>query len=438
MAFLLSVGCAGTTVVERKGSYDKEALDALVDGLMYELVGDMETATDLYREAARRDSSSVTLMTTLARAYFAIGDVQRSHDVTLAALSRSKDDLAALENLADIQIQWRRYDMATETLIKILTAQPADADIRFRLITLLEYQGRHEDARIQYEELLRTIGPNRQISLKLSEMYVKDKDYAQAIRVLKQASDHQPLDDQILDALGQAYALNGQVDKAVECYEQIIQKNPAQPLVWARLGSLTLQAGEYRKAIQYYGEAEKTFPSSAEIKRLIGFAHHQLSEFEEARSYLELAVRLNPRDIFSWNLLAGLYRRAREWTPSDDAYENCLLLEPNNDLILNNYAYSLAVRGKHLERALQMIERALKKQPNSGHYLDTIGWIYYKLGQHDHALRYVQESFAVQPGSWEVCYHLSEIHQQLGHVEDANRFRERARQLNPNFENEKD
>ncbi len=424
-------GCAAPTHLHEKTAYDSGALNALVDGLMMELSGDYLSAVDYYTDAVHRDSISPTLRTTLARGYFAIGELDKSYAIAQSVLSHDANDVAALECLADVQIQWRRYELATETLRKILARDPMYNDARYRLITLLEFQGRSLDAAEEYEALLMSIGPHPPLMLKLSEIYIKAKLYEKAISVLRRSAAGESQDIQLLDALGQAYALNGDLKSAFTVYQKIAALNPDQPLVLVRLGSLALQIGDYARSVEYFTQAEKSFPNSMEIKRSIGFAYSQIKQDSQAIAYLEAAVAVNGKDIFSWSVLANLYQNSGNFEKSDYAFDRCLALDPSNDLILNNYSYSLATRNLHLDRALRMIELALKNAPRNSHYLDTMGWIYYQMKQYDRALKYVKDSWEISSESWEVADHLGDIYKQLKKIETAKLFWQKALELNP-------
>src|SRR4030067_356275 len=59
---------------------------------------------------------------------------------------------------------------------------------------------------------------------------------------------------------------------------------------------------------------------------------------------------------------------------------------------LNFLGYSYADRGIHLEEALSLIQRALEVKPGNGYILDSLGWVYFKLGKNEDALRYLLEA----------------------------------------------
>ncbi|MCB0315715.1 MAG: tetratricopeptide repeat protein, partial [Calditrichaeota bacterium] len=118
----------------------------------------------------------------------------------------------------------------------------------------------------------------------------------------------------------------------------------------------------------------------------------------------------------------------------DSLYEAALAIYPTNALLLNNYSYSLGERGVHLERALEMARRALERDPQNGAYLDTIGWIYYKLGNYPRALEYLQQAAAQMDGNPEVNEHLGDVYFQLQQRDKARYYWQQALEQSPDNE----
>ena len=80
---------------------------------------------------------------------------------------------------------------------------------------------------------------------------------------------------------------------------------------------------------------------------------------------------------------------------SDSLYEKALRLDSTNALINNNYAYSLSERGLQLERSLKMIEIAMNSDSSNSSYLDTYGWIFFKLEEYDKAYYYIKKAIDI-------------------------------------------
>jgi Flp pilus assembly protein TadD len=81
-----------------------------------------------------------------------------------------------------------------------------------------------------------------------------------------------------------------------------------------------------------------------------------------------------------------------------------LVLEPENPEALNFLGYTLADQGLQLERALDLIQRALEKEPESGFIVDSLAWVYFRLGEMDKAWQEIQRAVTLvddDPFLWE-------------------------------------
>ena len=103
-----------------------------------------------------------------------------------------------------------------------------------------------------------------------------------------------------------------------------------------------------------------------------------------------------------------------------------LSLDPQNTTILNNYAYSLPVKGIKLKKALKMALVAVEKTPRNPAYLDTLGWIYFKIGNLDKALEYVNKSVEKDSTNSEVLEHLGDIYKDIGEDDKAKYYYQKA------------
>ncbi|NBX63316.1 MAG: hypothetical protein EBT67_13125, partial [Betaproteobacteria bacterium] len=85
----------------------------------------------------------------------------------------------------------------------------------------------------------------------------------------------------------------------------------------------------------------------------------------------------------------------------------------------NALGYSYADRNINLEDAKKYIEVALSIAPNNHYILDSMGWLYYRLGKLDSALSFIQKAYDVQPDP-EIAAHLGEILWAQGRKKEAN------------------
>ena len=87
----------------------------------------------------------------------------------------------------------------------------------------------------------------------------------------------------------------------------------------------------------------------------------------------------------------------------------------NNDL-----GYLWADRGKNLQRAEKMIRKAVKAQPENPAYLDSLGWVLFRLGKFDKAVTHLEKAVTNPSGSDATIWdHLGDCYHRLGKIENA-------------------
>jgi Flp pilus assembly protein TadD len=153
-----------------------------------------------------------------------------------------------------------------------------------------------------------------------------------------------------------------------------------------------------------------------------------------AINYFEYAVEQNPTDLGLLSTLALAYDNQKMYDQSDEAHEKALRVDPESALILNNYAYQLSERGVKLDKALVMAKKAIQKEPKNASYLDTIGWIYYKMKKYEEAKSYIFQSLQVNGSSGVVNDHMGDIFNAMGDKQNARKYWQKALDLSPNNE----
>jgi tetratricopeptide (TPR) repeat protein len=113
-----------------------------------------------------------------------------------------------------------------------------------------------------------------------------------------------------------------------------------------------------------------------------------------------------------------------------ETFEEVIARSPDYDQALNYLGYMLADRGERLEYAHRLIERAVTISPDNAAYLDSYGWVLYRLGNYDQALVHLQK--AVTLGDDSVIFdHLGDVYQAVGDAQQARTWWERALEMDP-------
>jgi Tfp pilus assembly protein PilF len=119
-------------------------------------------------------------------------------------------------------------------------------------------------------------------------------------------------------------------------------------------------------------------------------------------------------------LLAECYGKIGKLDMSDDYYMRSLKLDSLNVVVLNNYSYSLAVRGDNISKAISMSKYTIEKEPYNSTYLDTYAWIMYQNNNLSEAEKYIRKAIQYGGGAnAEILSHYGDILAKKGKIKDA-------------------
>lgn len=182
------------------------------------------------------------------------------------------------------------------------------------------------------------------------------------------------------------------------------------------------QLEEWENLEEATTEALQKYPADKDLTQLRGIARFQQKKTDKAiESYKEMEkIALANKDtatlITSYSVLGDLHYEKNDSKSSFAYYKKALKLNPNENGVLNNYAYYLALQGKNLKQAYQMSKKTIETEPDNPTYLDTFGWILFLMdkpleakAQFKHAMLYGgTESAAILDHYAEVLYKLGE------------------------------
>jgi tetratricopeptide (TPR) repeat protein len=106
-------------------------------------------------------------------------------------------------------------------------------------------------------------------------------------------------------------------------------------------------------------------------------------------------------------------------------------INPNHADALNYLGYSYSERGILLEEALKLINKAMELKPNMGYITDSLGWVYYKLGDYEKAVTQLEKANQLTPDDSTITEHLADGYLKLSKLEKAIELYERALRLEP-------
>lgn len=150
-----------------------------------------------------------------------------------------------------------------------------------------------------------------------------------------------------------------------------------------------------------------------------------------ARSAATAAERFPDERGFQFARAAALERQG-EIDTAAEAFQALLRDDPEDADAANYLGYMWADRGVNLKRSLELIQMAVTRHPENAAFLDSLGWVHYRLGNLDEAEHWLRRSIALGGGGdGTVLAHLGEVLFELGRAEEARDLLERALDLGP-------
>lgn len=320
---------------------------------------------------------------------------------------------------------------AIQAYQKALELDTNNQEIMARLYRLFQSRGDWKGLVTTFEHLLNRNPDDVQSRLIMAEGLFNLKQYDRARQVVQPLLDSDDYADQAYLLLGRIADAQENHLQAAEYFRKVTRLQPKNKLAWLSLALSYSQAGHHQEALKSLQEALDLFPEDLDLLSFYGSTLNQLARYEEAAKILWKVNRKAPQDLNTVVALGVALENLKQFSRLDSLYDAALTLHPDAAILLNNYSYSLAERGIRLEEALRMAQKAVSLEPDNGAYLDTIGWIYYKLGNLEQAASYLSKAVQLRQDSPVVIEHLGDVYFKMGRREEALKYWRRALELDP-------
>ena len=168
------------------------------------------------------------------------------------------------------------------------------------------------------------------------------------------------------------------LEAAIARFDAHVMHRPNNPYLHKELGDLYRRHEHYEQARDHYLQAKDSGFATANLYRNLAIAHERLDEDAQAEAGFKAALQRNPNDPFTLNYLG----------------------------------YWWAESGRHLDKAIQLIEQAVRLKPDSGFFVDSLGWVHYQLGNYQLAVEFLEKATTLEPEDALIISHLGDAYWQ--------------------------
>lgn len=396
----------------------------------YELLARIMKAKDQTDELITRlekmaedDSRNSKLQYFLAEQYLETGRLDKAESLYKKMVEGSQDP----EGFAGLASVYRRKNKPVELFESLTQAVEAgspvealsdelqviagDEKLASRLIELAEDKAEPDYAESRIAGKIASAAKKPDAGLKFFE---------QAMQKRREKSD------EIYEDIGMMFFDVDEYDKAVEWYKKALGDsavgNKVQFLY--RLSQAEELAGNTEAALAAINKALDQLPQISFLHYQKGWIYFHAKRYDEAiKTFNEVTEKFaGDKKIVrrSLSLLSSLYVQRGELRKGEEVLEKIYAEDPDDPSINNDLGYLYADHGKNLEKAKSMIQIAIKAEPENPAYLDSMGWVLYKLGDYEKALPYLEKAVELPGGGDATIWdHLGDCYARLKQIDKA-------------------
>ena len=373
---------------------------------------------------------------------------EASNEVAYEVLQRlnekNKDNKHLLVLQSRYAAQLEHYDEALALLDQVLVMDPELYDVLLIKARILSAQGKNDEATLLIKQVVDELPENNALRLQYARMLVEQHKMEEATKQYSILQKNLPDDGEISLSLALLYIETKQLDQAVEVLEHLIEIDKEVPVANYYLGRIAQNQGDEKQAISYYlGVKTGEYAYDAQLRigillavlgkpddglaKLEALAEQQTSWALRVKAYLAQGEILRAEKRFEEGV--EMYSRALQQKRDDttllyarglmaekidrlDMTEADLLKviskEPDNADALNALGYTLADRTSRYQEAQEYIKRAAVLVPDDPAILDSLGWVSYRLGELDEALKWLAKAFEKLEDA-EIAAHYGEV-----------------------------
>lgn len=374
----------------------------------FSLMENEEAASDQLLKMYEIDPTNTAILQTLSASYLENEEYDKAIELFEIALEQNPLQIDLKLTLADIYTRKDEWSKARGLLLDIFDDPTVHADVKSELVQFIMAR------------------------------FLRDQENTElgsfASEVVERFASENPENSDAQALAADFFLLIDDEPRAMEKLREAVRLMPYNEPAWRQLLQLYFTSEMYQEIIEIADKVEEYVPEDAFIRFFIGNAYGIQGSYADAIVWLKLAAEAPARGNFKSIVFGSLgdnYQSADDWANAKKSYEESIRLDPENATSLNNYAYYLSVRNENLEEAYEMSQRSITFQPENSSFLDTLGWIYYKLEDYENASKYIQLSIENGGSSATILEHMGDVYEKLGKKDEAREWWEKAYNIDP-------
>ena len=388
---------------------------------VYQEENEWRKAAELLAPLIADDPMNLEMQRQQAWFYLRAGEASMAKDRFKALVAADPKDTRSLFYLAESLNDLQEYAEAEKLFRQLLSVNATDADTLGSLGLSLVGQKKWDDASETFNKLLGMGSvPDHLAALARTQLAFIDLqkgNYDAAVATAKSIFVFRDKPNaQAVNIALTALRKQNKTAEAVALLEPLVKQFDQDPFVGARYIEALVRAGQKDKAREHAAVQAKLGTRNAIAA---AEAYVQAEDTKSAVTLMKSAVAARPEEVDLQFQLGSVYERAGDRQAAEKIFLALLEKNPEHAPSLNYLGYMWAEGGVHLERAQEMLTRAVSQEPTNGAYVDSLGWVYFRLGNLDLAEKYLTDATRLMPHDPTVHEHLGDVLAKRGDMNRA-------------------
>ena len=385
------------------------AVMQLID--IYQKENQWDKAAALLQPMISDDPTNVDLQKQQAFYYLRGGMTDKALAAFKAISAADPKDTRSQFYTAEALSDLERYDEADKIYRHLLEQTPNDPELLASFGLSQNAQHKYDEAAKLFRQLLAIpqLPDNLQTlaNTQLAYIAMQKGNYDEAILIAKPILIfHDKPNSQALNIALEALKKQKKYNEAVALIQPIVEQYASDPVANARYVEMLIRAGDKEKAQQAALTGAK-FGTRNTVS--IAEAFIQAGDPKGAIDLVQEALKSKPDEPDLQFALGSAYERSGDKKAAERVFLQLLDKHPDNAATLNYLGYMWAEAGVNLDRAADMLNKAVSSEPRNGAYIDSLGWVYFQQGKLDLAEKYLSDATRLLPRDATVHQHLADV-----------------------------
>jgi predicted Zn-dependent protease len=406
---------------------NREARNALGDAL--ESAGRLEEAEKVFEDLVNQAPNNPYNNYRLAGTLLSLQKYREAQDHLITALKADSGNTRVLIALGQAYEGTHQLTLAEQAYEQVLKRDPESMEARFYLARIHQSRGEDDAALDLYAEVLSRNSDRRSAHEKalysaaatqVGIIRLLQKNYTAALHSLGEAYQASEKPSAGLFALmGRADIGAGQNDAAQKILAEGEKNYPDDAELAATQGEILLRDSKPEEAKSRFQDLLARSRNSEEAFLEVAQACMRTDHLQDGERWLQQGLEKHPESRDLRFQSAALDEQMGHFRQSEKQFRELIRQEPDDAEALNYLGYMLADRGTKLQEALGMLEKAVKLEPENIAYLDSLGWVHFKLGRYQEAEEYLLRASRGSRLDPTIFEHLGDVRAALGKKSEA-------------------